>query len=212
MKKLFTCTLVLILLSCSKEQTPDYTIISGKFTGSEQETFTVTGISFEKEITIDEDRSFIDTLHIDYNGAYRIGKVVIYLHKGKNLTFEADAKKLEDIIFSGDLAAENNYIAEKSRTSNKILGTDTQKLYSLSETEFAEKVNQLTATHNELLAKNAFVIQDFEENQRKDITYNQALLINNYPIYHRRITRNEEFKVSDNFLKIEQEIDTDNSD
>ncbi len=149
MKKLFTCILALLLFSCAKEQTPEYTIISGKLPEIEEKTFTVSGISFEKEIAINQDGSFIDTLHIEYNGAYRVGKTVIYLHQGKNLAFEAQGKNLEDIIFSGDLAAENNYIAEKSRTSNKILGTNAQKLYSLSQEEFAEKVNQLTTTYNE---------------------------------------------------------------
>ncbi len=57
-----------------------------------------------------------------------------------------------------------------------------------------------------------FIIRDFEENQRKDIAYNRALLIDNYPIYHRRITMNDDFKVSDNFPKIEHEIDMDNAD
>ena len=95
--------LVLVLFSCTKE-TPDYTIVSGNMKNTEEGTFTITGLSFSKEIKVKDDGSFQTTLHLNYEGLYEIGKQPLYLEKGKNLRFEADAELLEDIKFEADLA------------------------------------------------------------------------------------------------------------
>lgn len=212
MKKIITCTLALLLFSCAKEQPIEYSVISGKLTGSEQNTFFITGLSFEKEITLNPDGSFIDTLYIEYNGLYKIGSANIYLHQGKNLMFEADAEKLEDIVFHDDLALENNYLAKKANISTQILGNNSRELYSLNETKFTDKINELSGAYKELLTDTTFNIPDFEENQHKDIVYHRALLIENYPIYHRRISQDEDFKLSGNFPKVDEVIDLDNSE
>src|SRR5690606_30666966 len=105
MKKLIIFALTLALFSCEKE-VPEYTIISGKYTGTEEGKFTLRGVAFEKEITTNQDGTFTDTLDLEYNGAYRIGREEIYLHSGKSLGFEAAAEDWSTVIFTGDLAAE----------------------------------------------------------------------------------------------------------
>src|SRR5690554_1767329 len=106
MKNLITFALTLLLFSCAKEEKPEYTIVSGKVTNFEEESFKIYGNSFEKEITLNQDGSFTDTLYIEYNGAYGVGRQPLYLQKGKNLSFEVDVNQIEDFRFSGDLAAE----------------------------------------------------------------------------------------------------------
>lgn len=46
MKKLITCALSLFLFSCAKETAPEYTIISGKMTNTEDGKFFIRGNSF----------------------------------------------------------------------------------------------------------------------------------------------------------------------
>src|SRR5690554_7149049 len=124
MKKLITFVIALTLFSCAKEEKPEYTIISGKMTHNEENKFTIRGIAFEKEITLDQNGNFTDTLHIDYNGAYRIGRNELYLHSGKNLNFEVDAQNWSSIVFTGDLAAENNYISKKTSLEKETIRSE----------------------------------------------------------------------------------------
>src|SRR5690606_695764 len=134
MKNLITFALVLLLFSCAKEEKPEYTIVSGKLTNNiENDKFSIIGNSFKKDINVNKDGSFTDTLHIDYNGAYYIrgltGQTAIYLHKGKNLSFESHSEEMEDITFSGDLSVENNYLVQKSKIEKESRGSVVKDFY-----------------------------------------------------------------------------------
>ena len=56
MKKLITLALAAVFFSCTKEATPEYTVVSGKLTGAPKGKFTIKGNAFEKEISVNEDR------------------------------------------------------------------------------------------------------------------------------------------------------------
>lgn len=216
MKKLMTFALALVLFSCAKEEKPEYTVISGKLINAEEDSFRIIGNSFSKEIRLNSDGSFADTLHLDYNGVYfvrgtSVGTAYLYLEKEKNVQFEADDKKLEDIVFTGDLAVENNYITQKSKLSNEILG-DAKSLYSLEETEFLAKLDSFEKKCNELLESAAFTVSDFKEKEIKNIHYNKENNLYSYSAYHGYLTGDQEFKVSDNFPKTDETIDFDNAD
>lgn len=207
-----TLALALVLFSCAKEEKPEYSIISGKITNTEEEgKFTLVGSSFEKEISVNTDGTFTDTLHLDYNGAYNVEGLWIYLHKGKNLTIDADGEKMYDAVFTGDLANENNYLAQKKKISEEILGNP-RALYSLEETEFLAKLDSFEKKCNELLESTAFTVSDFKEKEIKNIHYNKEYNLFSYSTYHGYLTGNQEFKVSENFPKTDETIDFDNSD
>ena len=212
MKKILTIALAFVLFSCAKEEKTAYTIVSGKLTGTPENKFTIRGNSFKKEINVKEDGSFTDTLYIKYNGAYEIGKQIIYLHQGKNLSFTADAQKLSEITFTGDLSNENNYLSKKSMLSKEILGEDPKALYAIDEASFLAKINELSKKSNELLNTATFTIPDFKEKETKNITFNTAYLQEIYPDYHGFFIKNEDFKVSDSFPKLDATIDYDNEE
>ncbi len=211
MKKLFASALVLVLFSCTKE-TPDYTIVSGIMKNTEEGTFTITGLSFSKEITLKEDGSFQDTLHLNYEGLYEIGKQPLYLEKGKNLRFEADAELLKNIKFDGDLAIENNYYAQKSRIINEVTGASPRDFYSLEEADFLAKLDKLEKKGNELIENTNFTVTDFKAKETKSIIYHKSFLIENYRNYHGFLVGNKEYEVSDSFPKTDENIDFDNAD
>lgn len=211
MKKLFAFVLVLVLFSCTKE-TPDYTIVSGNMKNTEEGTFTITGLSFSKEIKVKDDGSFQDTLHLNYEGLYEIGKQPLYLEKGKNLRFEADAELLEDIKFEADLAVENNYYAQKNRIGIEVIGTSPRDFYSLEEAEFLAKLDELEKKRNELMENTSFTVADFKAKESKSIIYHKSFLIENYSNYHGFLVGNQEYEVSDSFPKTDENIDFDNTD
>lgn len=213
MKKLITLTLALILFSCAKKETPEYTILSGKLTNNKTGKFTLRGNSFKKEIALEKDGTFTDTLYLDYNGAYEIGRqTIMYLHKGKNLSFEADAEKIDDIVFTGDLAAENSYIAQKARLQLEIVGNDLKALYSLEEADFLATIDQFNKKQDELLEATVFFIDNFKENEIRNQNYYKAFTCGRYESYHSYFVQNTDFQVSDNFPKADQTIDLDNAD
>ncbi|MFA7444505.1 MAG: TlpA disulfide reductase family protein [Flavobacteriaceae bacterium] len=210
MKNFFAFALVLSLFACTKE-TPKYTIISGKLTHFEEDSFKIYGNSFEKEITPNEDGTFTDTLYLTYNGAYGIGRQPLYLHKGKNLAFELDVDQLEDITFSGDLAAENNYWAQKAKLRKEILGADLQTLYALEEAEFLAKLNELAQKQNELLEATTFSADGFKEQENKSLSYHKEFTLSRFGRYHAHFAQNPDFEVSENFPKADETIDYDNA-
>lgn len=211
MKKLITFALSLFLFSCAKETAPEYTIISGKMTNTEDGKFFIRGNSFQKEITVKEDGSFSDTLQLGYNGTYEIGRQNIYLQKGKNLSFEANFEKLNDITFTGDLAAENNYIAKKGKLQEELLGADVKTLFSLEETDYLAKIDELAKKRNTLLEGSAFTVSDFKDKEARNLNYHKQYLLKIYPDYHGVFTGNENFKVSENYPNPNETIDFDNA-
>lgn len=212
MKNLITLTLALLLFSCAKEEKPEYTIVSGKMTSLNDETFKIYGNSFEKEITPNEDGTFTDTLYISYNGAYGIGRQALYLHKGKSLAFELDVEKLEDITFSGDLATENNYLTQKSKIRKEILGTDSQSLYSIEEIEFLAKIEEADKKQNELLKSTVFSVEGFKEKELRSLNYHKELTLSRFARYHAHFAKKPGFEVSEAFPKTEETTDYDNAE
>lgn len=206
MKRSILALLALSLLqSCGseKKETPNYTIISGELLNLENPTFTLSGVAFEKEITVNADGTFVDTLFLDYDGTYWLGRQALYLHKGKNLSLKADVKNLKDLTFSGDLVAENTYFTEKAKLNEEILGMNRRELLSAEEDDFVKKLDDLKSKQLELLGKMAsFNVDEFKEKELKNIDYGRALLLSDYEKYHPRFTKKDEFKVSEKYPKI----------
>jgi len=210
MKNLVVPALVLFLFSCTKE-TAEYTIISGKATETTDNKFDIKGNdSFYKEIEVDQDGNFRDTLHIEYDGMYDIG-CSIYLERGKHVSFEIDYKDPDNVAFSGDLAQENNYFSERSKLRKEIFG-DTTELYSLEEAEFLSIVENADKKTNELLESFSFSSKGFKEKELRNIEYGNQINCSRYESYHSYLTKKEDFKVSDNFPKTDPTIDLDNAE
>lgn len=212
MKRIYIATLALILFSCAKEENPDYTIISGKLTNYDETSFKIHGNSFEKEIALNEDGTFTDTLYIEYNGVYRVERQPLYLHKGKNLTFELDVERLEDITFSGDLAVENSYWVKKSKLKNEILGTDLQTLYILEEADFLAKLDEFDQKQKELFETTTFTIEEFKDRESKNLKYHKELTLSRFGRYHSHFAQKPDFEVSETFPKADETIDYDNAE
>ena len=198
MKKLIIFALTFTLFSCAKEEIPEYTIISGKYTNTGEEMFTLRGVAFQKEIAINQDGTFTDTLHLDYNGAYRIGRQEIYLHSGKNLDFDANAEDWSTVVFTGDLAAENSYISKKHNLEKETISTDPKAFYLVGETEFLSRLNDFNQKRKELLEQSVFTVADFKEKEVRSLEYHTNYLLNTYIQYQKRFG-DKDFQVSENF-------------
>ncbi|MFK8301620.1 TlpA family protein disulfide reductase [Capnocytophaga stomatis] len=202
MKRFIIPVLGCALLASCTEKTPEYTILSGKVSNYDYEEIILIGDGFEKEIPLNADKSFNDTLMLAHNGGYTLARTDIYLQKGKNLNIELDFENPEQSKISGDLIAENNYLLSKFKLSEDVLGEDVYELYKLEEQDFVAKVNELSTKQKELLDKTTFSVEGFKVLEEKTLAYEADFLLSRYQEYHAFFTKQIDFKVSESFPKL----------
>jgi thiol-disulfide isomerase/thioredoxin len=127
MKAFYLYVLAVALLACTNKQ-KDYVSIAGTVKNSTEKNLLVQSNAYQKEIEIQKDGSFKDTLHLkaledtnSYNAhfyALRLGKqqTLAYLQNGFDLTVHIDG---DDFEISGKGAQNTNYIKEKIALNNE---------------------------------------------------------------------------------------------
>lgn len=201
--KIIIFLVALFALSCQKEKI-SYILLSGTIENNNMDTITVKRGEFIKKIPVLDKTKVHDTLRIDENGFYylNIGReyASIYLEQGGGLNFSVDAKQFDETMnFEGTNAASNIYLNNKVLLKEKILG-ERNEIFKLEEDEYINTLNKYEDSLNSLLSKNTFP-NDFITSEKKNITFEKAYKLNNYERYHRYMTNNQEFKVSDTYLK-----------
>ena len=117
MKKIIILFITIAFSSCNSQVMNDYVTIEGKIDNKSNETLTILGKEFKKEIKVNEDGSFKDTLKVT-NGfhGYTDGKVqsFIYLKNGYDLILNFDPQNFPgSVTFSGNGAETNQYLIGK---------------------------------------------------------------------------------------------------
>ena len=116
MKKIILVIAILLVVSCKNEVT-EYTSIKGKLKATGVEKLIVQGRNFSKEILVNEDGSFSDTLKVTA-GVYAIAngndRITIFLKNGFDLKLDFKGEKMADgISFEGNGAETNNFMDNK---------------------------------------------------------------------------------------------------
>ncbi|WP_034258124.1 TlpA family protein disulfide reductase [Altibacter lentus] len=211
MKKLAFLIVSLAIISCNKdEKTTDYILLNGTIENSEESTAVVRGYDLEEKIPIASNGTLSDTLYLDTNGFYELyigrERTLTYLENGKTLSFTVDITQFdESITYSGDLAAENNYLAEKYLLSEKE--KPFQEVFSMSETDFVTEANSIHSKYEELLNNTEGLSEAFKELESKELDYEHIMNLENFQEYHRYFTGNRTFKVSDRYYEPMENID-----
>lgn len=116
MKKIGLVIVALLIISC-ETGVKDYVTLSGKINAGSIEKLTVQGRGFSKDISVDENGTFSDTLtvtagvHAIVNGNDRI---TLFLKNGYDLNLNFKGEELwEGISFSGNGAETNNFMENK---------------------------------------------------------------------------------------------------
>ena len=114
MKKLLLLLCAVSIISC-KEEPKDYATVSGKILNPhESKTLTIfKGKEYTKEITLNDDGTFSDTLKVD-EGDYSIKHGAeygsLYLKNGFESSFETDYEDFDSkLVYAGDGADINNF-------------------------------------------------------------------------------------------------------
>lgn len=218
MKKILITLSLIAFLACDKkgDKTVDYAVISGKITNKKGAvTINSYDRTFSEPLDIKADGTFTDTLDTDKN-SYIIfdgtNPVFVYVKPGYNLNVSYDVKDLDNTLtFTGDGDKINTYLYEK-RKHEKTLLANRWDLYKLNETEFKNKFKTIKKSSDSLLELYKTLPDEFTYLEKRNLNYNYLARINEYESYHKYVTKNNDFKVSDDFLKEVQGFDVINED
>ncbi|OUS01873.1 hypothetical protein A9Q86_04285 [Flavobacteriales bacterium 33_180_T64] len=207
MKRLIIALLAISIIACKQEPKIDYAILSGKVENSNATTALLNSVDFKKEITINSDGTFSDTLRIPGNGFYsfKIGReyTPVYLKTGDHLNVAVDAKSFDaTLIYSGKGAIENNYLAIKTLKKSKIV-SNAVEFYSMSENDFKKKISKFKNKNESRLESLIDVDEDFLATEKQNLVYDNYAMLNNYVQRHGYYTKQENFEVSESFIPTE---------
>ena len=149
MKKIILLFTVLAIVSCKTEK-KDYVTLNGKLKTAGVEKITVQGRGFSKEIAVNSDGTFSDTLKVT-DGVHAISngndRVTLFLKNGYDLNLEFKGEKLSDgVLFKGDGAETNNFM-ENKRSFYMSDNANPKSYFTLDKEAFDAK---LTAAKSEL--------------------------------------------------------------
>lgn len=155
MKKILLLLITIALISCNKEP-KDYVSLKGKITNSSTEILSILGKNFKKDITVNEDGTFSDTLKVvDGFHGFNDGKQqsFIYLKNGYDLTLNFDTKEFPNsVVFKGEGSGTNQYLTKKLLFIQNENLNNLKALFVLEKPEFDEKIAGISNKLDEMLA------------------------------------------------------------
>jgi thiol-disulfide isomerase/thioredoxin len=221
MKKIIALLTVICFFSCQDKEV--ITTLSGKIANAESKTIKLEGLNFSKEINLNEDGTFSDTLQLDYDGLYSLvlndeKQRFIYLENGFQLNIENNAEEFEkSFTFKGNGSDENNFMSKKHQVIESIYGKMNdmegfKPLFTLDEKAFIEKNELYKKEILKTLDEAKLTNQNFVKLEKLDADYHVLKLFEQYPSYHGYFTDNREFKASESFPKIGDDFSLDNEE
>ena len=158
---------------------------------------------FKKIFELSAENDFSDTLTIPNKGMYTFSdgreSTVIYLAKDCDIYLTLNTKEFDESIkYTGKGSGNNNFLAQKYLINEREIG-DGYALYGADEKAFLEKQKNVDKQYFDLLKE--LKDQEFIDYQSKEILYNSFLAISSYKTYHRYITKDMSFEISQEFLK-----------
>ncbi len=221
MKKSFLAIGLLAIIACNKkiEEPVNYAIFSGTITNKNDDKLTVFGEDFKKEIKVNEDGTFKDTLRLKNDGiyTYRISpeQTTFYLKSGDNISLTIDTKQFDETIqYKGIGAERNNYKAKiflLNETIEESFKLIPEEFFKLIPEEFLNKINAHKNEISELLKEVKETDSTFLEMATKENHYEYLSALQRYPFNHQEINKLDSIpSLPKDFFKELNEISLDN--
>ena len=172
MKKILILLLTAVaIFSCKEEAPKDYVSLQGKISNSDSDKLMILGRGFKKEIKVNEDGSFKDTLKVT-NGFHGFNfnskQSSLYLKNGFDLTLDFDTKDFPNsIAFNGDGASTNDYLTKKiAYVTDKEL-MNPKALLKLEKEEFDTTMEGIKNDFDDMLKNADDLDPDFLEKEKE---------------------------------------------
>jgi len=188
MKKIFSILAVLSLLACSEKSNNDYVTLKGTIANADNNTLSILGKNFKKEITLNEDGTYKDTLKVTqgFHG-FNDGKQqsFIYLKNGYDLELNFDASNFQESIdFIGEGSITNNYLGKKIQLIKDEQLDKYELLFQMDQTDFDNKVAEIKQKTDDLISQTKGLekeVVDMETKANKELI---NFLVSNYNKEH----------------------------
>lgn len=210
MKKIIFLLITLAVISCKNEPKVNYAIISGTIANAEKpemKLYSQYTFEVEKEIKLDENGYFKDTIQIDVHNGFALSLAKprsmtdIYLQKGSEINISYDAKDYGNtIVISGNDAVHSNYYMDRDKKTAEFI-KDRNEVYKKEEADFKKTYSDLKQAEEDLLFSYEGLSDDFKEKEKRSINYSYLGTLNKYESYHAYYAKKEGFKTSEDFLK-----------
>jgi len=188
MKKIFSILAVLSLLACSEKSNNDYVTIKGTIANADNNTLSILGKNFKKEITLNEDGTYKDTLKVlqGFHG-FNDGKQqsFIYLKNGYDLELNFDASNFQESIdFKGEGSITNNYLGKKIQLIKDEQLDKYELLFQMDKPDFDNKIAEIKQKTDDLLSQTKGLEQEVVDMETKANTELIDFLVSNYNKEH----------------------------
>ena len=186
MKKISLVLVSIVLFSCSNEK-KDYMNLSGTVTNNFEKKLTIQSQNYSKEITIDENGNFKDTLHlkkVEDLATYEENFYGISVGQNRTFSFIQNGFDLEltingnNFTFEGEGAQNTNYIKEKLETGSKFM--QIPSYFSLEKEAFEAKLSEAKSTFDGLLDKYPTIDTSFAKAEKENNEQLYSTLTENY--------------------------------
>ncbi|WP_303317214.1 TlpA disulfide reductase family protein [Flavivirga abyssicola] len=206
----------LLCLSCNKKEV-NYAIITGKVENFDETKVPISrkhssiGDNLEKNITLNEDKTFIDTIYMNTAGIYNFYGKSIYLQPADSLNLIFNPKdRNTPIVFSGSNTSINDYFLEKKRKKKKLVPSF-RTYIKYDEAKYISLFSDVNKEILKLLEPLKDVYPKFYEFEKRDLDYYYKFKLSEYERLHRKYTNNPDFEASETIKNITKTIDYDNA-
>ena len=192
MKKIFLALLVLAVLAC-KQEPKDYVTLSGQIlNANESKLLTVLqGKKYKKDIVLNEDGTFKDTLKIEEGVYYfkhgeEYGQV--YLKNDNETSLFLDNENFDaSLKFKGDDSDKSNFIIANLLLSQDHLTVD---LFDSAEEDFNKAISNLKNDFTDLVSGYPDLGEDFIKEEEKNL---ESLIQSYSEYYQSKLAMRKEF-------------------
>ena len=193
----------------------DYIILTGTVADATSKEFKLLkrerGAANQIDIELLDDGSFVsDTIRFGTGRyAFHNGSNVaeLYLTNGGTYHFTGVSRDFRNTAkLTGTNPDTSNYLLTKIANIIKLRG-DSKAFYKLDEKEFVGKQKTLNEQYVSYLESFPNIEKAFKEAERKELHYSNILYLKRYESVHRMLTKNPDFKISDDLKTQLDEID-----
>lgn len=216
MKNLFYVLFLFSLCACQNEQVDSSPIqISGKYENLKKPSITLSALDFEKEIKLNADGTFNESIQLPHNGYYTIqadrARGDVYLKNGSDLGVSGDITDPTKTSFTGALANENNLLKSIAEKSRALMGNP-PAFFNKPEDAFIESAKNIKSELDLLVNSAKDIDKGFKKEQLQNNHYGYLDQLSNYEPAYAYYSKTEGFKASDNLKGLIGTIDLNNKE
>ena len=218
MKKVFYLFALLALISCSTEDKPVTSVLSGSAHGLEADYILLREGRNTDTLALADDGTFSISKNLEKPGNFYLfagkNRLEVYLAPGYNLDLNFNAENFDStLVFEGDLAAENSYLLKLGEL-NRELSSNMRDLYAGPAEEYRSGVESIMNSKVKLLEsyrnENPGISEEFVRAQMLNYEFSFYSSLSQYIPAHKYYAKVEEVELPENWYDFENKININN--